>query len=88
MYMLLFQDSYKLIIRAQDLGSPPNSNTTQVIVNVQDVNDNSPRFPSANYYQSVAEDVPEGYSILQVTAFDPDQVRERVHSSGISSIIS
>ena len=68
------QDSYKLIIRAQDLGSPPNSNTTQVIVNVQDVNDNSPRFPSANYYQSVAEDVPEGYSILQVTAFDPDQV--------------
>jgi hypothetical protein len=45
-----------------------------VIVNVQDVNDNSPRFPSANYYQSVAEDVPEGYSILQVTAFDPDQV--------------
>ena len=67
------QDSYKLIIRAQDLGDPPKSNTTQVVVNVLDVNDNEPRFPSSNYYQSVAENVPEGYSILQVTAFDPDQ---------------
>ena len=44
-------------------------------MNVLDVNDNSPRFPSSNYYQSVAENVPEGYSILQVTAFDPDQGR-------------
>ncbi len=67
------QDSYKLIIRAQDLGDPPKSNTTQVVVNVLDVNDNEPRFPSSNYYQSVAENVPEGYSVLQVTAFDPDQ---------------
>lgn len=67
------QDSYKLIIRAQDLGDPPKSNTTQVVINVLDVNDNEPRFPSSNYYQSVAENVPEGYSVLQMTAFDPDQ---------------
>jgi cadherin EGF LAG seven-pass G-type receptor 1 len=66
-------DSYKLIVRAQDLGDPPKSNTTQVVINVLDVNDNEPRFPSTNYYQSVAENVPEGYSIIQVTAFDPDQ---------------
>ena len=67
------QDSYKLIIRAQDMGDPPKSNTTQVVVNILDVNDNEPRFPSTNYYQSVAENVPKGYSVLQVTAFDPDQ---------------
>ena len=67
------QDSYKLIIRAQDLGNPPKSNTTQVVINDLDVNDNDPRFPNTNYYQSVAENVPKGYSILQVTAFDPDQ---------------
>ena len=67
------QETYKLIIRAQDLGDPPKSNTTQVVINVLDVNDNEPRFPTSNYYQSVAENVPEGYSILQVTAFDPDQ---------------
>ena len=67
------QDSFKLIIRAQDLGDPPKSNTTQVVINVLDVNDNEPRFPSTSYYQSVAENVPEGYSVLQVTAFDPDQ---------------
>ncbi len=69
------QDSFKLIVRAQDLGEPPKSNTTQVVINVLDVNDNDPRFPSSNYYQSVAENVPEGYSIVQVTAFDPDQGR-------------
>ena len=65
--------SFNLIVRAQDMGNPPKSNTTQVVINVLDVNDNSPQFSTANYYQSVAENVPEGYSILQVTAFDPDQ---------------
>ena len=69
------QDHYNLIVRAQDLGNPPKSNTTQVVVSVLDVNDNSPQFSTANYYQSVAENVPEGYSILQVTAFDPDQAQ-------------
>ena len=69
------QDSYKLIVRAQDLGNPPKSNTTQVVINVLDVNDNNPQFSTANYYQSVAENVPQGYSILQVSAFDPDQGR-------------
>ena len=67
------QDNFNLIVRAQDLGNPPKSNTTQVVVNVLDVNDNSPQFSTSNYYQSVAENVPQGYSILQVTAFDPDQ---------------
>ena len=69
------QDLYKLIIRAQDLGNPPKSNTTQVVINIIDVNDNKPQFSTANYYQSVAENVPQGYSILQVSAFDPDQDR-------------
>ena len=69
------QDSYKLILRAQDMGNPPKSNTTQVVINIIDVNDNSPQFSTANYYQSVAENVPQGYSILQVSAFDPDQGR-------------
>ena len=67
------QDSFNLIVRAQDLGNPPKSNTTQVVISVLDVNDNSPKFSTSNYYQSVAENVPQGYSILQVTAFDPDQ---------------
>ena len=69
------QDSYKLIVRAQDLGNPPKSNTTQVVINIIDVNDNKPQFSTNSYYQSVAENVPQGYSILQVSAFDPDQGR-------------
>lgn len=35
--------SYRLVIRAQDGGSPSKSNTTQLLVNVLDANDNSPR---------------------------------------------
>ncbi|QQP58448.1 Starry night, partial [Caligus rogercresseyi] len=66
------EDHYKLIIRAQDLGNPPKSNTTQVLIKLLDVNDNPPKFPSNDYYQSVAENVPKDYSVMQLTAFDPD----------------
>ncbi|XP_071746088.1 LOW QUALITY PROTEIN: protocadherin-like wing polarity protein stan [Lepeophtheirus salmonis] len=66
------EDHYKLIVRAQDLGNPPKSNTTQVLIKLLDVNDNPPKFPSNDYYQSVAENVPKGYSVMQLTAFDPD----------------
>ena len=66
------KDEYTLIVRVQDLGSPPKSNTSQVVIQVKDVNDNSPRFPTTKYYQSVSENVPKDYAILQVQAFDPD----------------
>lgn len=35
--------NYKVIVRAQDGGMPAKSNTTQLIVRIKDVNDNSPR---------------------------------------------
>ncbi len=58
--------SYSLIVRAQDLGNPPKSNTTKVIVMVEDVNDVTPRFSSSSYFSSVVENVQKGYSVLQV----------------------
>ncbi|XP_069162090.1 protocadherin-like wing polarity protein stan isoform X3 [Procambarus clarkii] len=63
---------YRLVVRAQDGGSPPRSNTTQLLVNVRDVNDNSPRFYTPLFQETVQENVPVGYSIVRVQAFDND----------------
>ncbi|XP_018058154.1 PREDICTED: protocadherin-like wing polarity protein stan [Atta colombica] len=65
--------SYKIVIRAQDGGSPARSNTTQLLVMVRDVNDNAPRFYTSHFQESVSESVPMGYSILRVQAYDADE---------------
>ncbi|KAF6198555.1 hypothetical protein GE061_008303 [Apolygus lucorum] len=65
--------SYRLVIRAQDGGSPGKSNTTQVLVNVKDFNDNAPRFYTSLFQESVSENVGVGYSIVRVQAYDGDE---------------
>ena len=64
--------SYRLVIRAQDGGNPSRSNTTQLLVNVRDVNDNAPRFYTSLFQESVIENVPVGHSIVRVQAYDAD----------------
>ncbi|XP_067133004.1 protocadherin-like wing polarity protein stan isoform X2 [Centruroides vittatus] len=64
--------SYKLLVRAQDNGSPPRSNTTQITINVIDVNDNSPQFYADIIEESLAENVPIGHKVILVQAYDPD----------------
>ncbi|RWS15474.1 hypothetical protein B4U79_12965 [Dinothrombium tinctorium] len=65
--------NYRLIVRVQDAGSPPRSNTTQLLINVEDVNDNDPKFYSTLFQESVVENTPQGQSILRVQAYDPDE---------------
>lgn len=65
--------SYRLVIRAQDGGSPSRSNTTQLLVNVLDANDNAPRFYTSQFQESVLESVPVGYNIIRVQAYDSDE---------------
>ncbi|XP_037874856.1 protocadherin-like wing polarity protein stan [Bombyx mori] len=65
--------SYRLVIRAQDGGSPSRSNTTQLLINIRDVNDNAPRFYTSLFQESVSENVPIGYSIVRVQAYDADE---------------
>ncbi|XP_052128982.1 protocadherin-like wing polarity protein stan isoform X1 [Frankliniella occidentalis] len=65
--------NYRLVIRAQDGGGPSRSNTTQLLVNVKDVNDNAPRFYTSLFQESVLESVPVGYSIVRVQAYDADE---------------
>lgn len=50
-----------------DGGSPSRSNTTQVLINVKDINDNTPRFYTSLFQESVSESVPVGYSIVRVS---------------------
>ncbi|PSN41253.1 Protocadherin-like wing polarity protein stan [Blattella germanica] len=57
--------NFRLVIRAQDGGSPSRSNTTQLLVNVLDVNDNAPRFYTYLFQESVSESVPTGFSIVK-----------------------
>ncbi|XP_037087761.1 LOW QUALITY PROTEIN: protocadherin-like wing polarity protein stan, partial [Pollicipes pollicipes] len=65
--------NYRLVIRAQDGGSPSRSNTTNLLVTVQDVNDNSPRFYSAHPLSlSLQENVQQGFTIVRVQAYDAD----------------
>lgn len=65
--------TYKLNVRAQDGGMPAKSNTTQLLVKVKDVNDNSPRFHASLFHEAVSESVPVGYSVLKVQAYDADE---------------
>lgn len=64
--------SYRLVIRAQDGGSPPRSNTTQLLVSVVDKNDNEPRFYTTLFQENVLENVPIGTSVVRVQAYDAD----------------
>lgn len=63
---------YQLNVRAQDMGSPPKSNTKTVVVKVLDVNDNSPKFDMPFYHESVLENIPVGKTILRLRAYDAD----------------
>ncbi|XP_059482643.1 protocadherin-like wing polarity protein stan isoform X3 [Neocloeon triangulifer] len=64
---------YRLVIRVQDGGRPSKTNTTQLLVNVQDVNDNAPRFYTSLFQESVPESIPVGTSVVRVQAYDADE---------------
>ncbi|XP_044060698.1 protocadherin alpha-3-like [Siniperca chuatsi] len=60
------------MLTAVDGGTPPKSGTSQIIINVLDVNDNVPIFTKPLYKTSITENAPLGTSVLTVTATDAD----------------
>lgn len=71
------QTYYKLIIRITDCvgcdtSSPELMNVTTVHVNVTDVNEFSPEFPTSMYVKGVPENLPVGSSVFEAHANDKD----------------
>ncbi|XP_059190480.1 protocadherin-23 [Centropristis striata] len=62
---------YKLVLQAADRGNPPLTSTATIRVQVVDVNDNSPAIPPMEPVV-IAENLPAGYMVTQVTANDVD----------------
>ncbi|XP_031221278.1 protocadherin alpha-9 isoform X3 [Mastomys coucha] len=63
---------YKVVVTAQDGGSPSLSATASVSVEVADVNDNAPAFGQPEYTVFVKENNPPGAHIFTVSAVDAD----------------
>ncbi|XP_041741970.1 protocadherin alpha-4 isoform X6 [Coregonus clupeaformis] len=62
----------RLLLTAVDGGKPAKSGTLQIIVNVIDVNDNSPVFSKQLYKVRVSENLPIGTLIIKLNATDVD----------------
>ncbi|XP_070270881.1 protocadherin beta-14 [Myotis yumanensis] len=62
----------RLTLVALDGGSPPRSGTTLVLIEVLDINDNSPEFPQRLYEVQVPEDTAIGSWIITISAKDLD----------------
>eukprot|EP00063_Salmo_salar_P093085 XP_014067920.1 PREDICTED: protocadherin alpha-2-like [Salmo salar] len=67
------QPVIQLTLTAVDGGKPPRSGTLQIIVNVIDVNDNTPTFAKPLYKVRVNENVSLGTTILKLEASDLDE---------------
>uniref|UniRef100_A0AAQ5ZVI2 Cadherin domain-containing protein n=1 Tax=Amphiprion ocellaris TaxID=80972 RepID=A0AAQ5ZVI2_AMPOC len=66
------QAMIKLTLTAVDGGKPARSGTVQILVNVIDVNDNTPSFSKSLHKVSISENVSIGTTILKLNATDLD----------------
>uniref|UniRef100_A0A8C5DX71 Cadherin domain-containing protein n=1 Tax=Gouania willdenowi TaxID=441366 RepID=A0A8C5DX71_GOUWI len=85
-------DLYELKVRASDLGSPPLSSETVLLLKVLDTNDCHPVFDNNVYTISIPEDAPVDSSIVQIQARDADEgvnsdVRYSIPKSSQDSLV-
>ncbi|KAM4555042.1 protocadherin alpha-2-like [Odontesthes bonariensis] len=63
----------QLLLTAVDGGSPPNSGTSEIEINVLDINDNAPLFSSSLYKIKTLENVLVGTKVFTLNATDADE---------------
>ncbi|XP_067455302.1 protocadherin alpha-3-like isoform X2 [Thunnus thynnus] len=63
----------QLTLTAVDGGTPPNSGTSEIEINVLDNNDNAPMFSSTLYKVRVFENIPIGTAVFTLNATDADE---------------
>ncbi|XP_015205222.2 protocadherin alpha-8-like isoform X14 [Lepisosteus oculatus] len=66
------QSVIMLTLTAVDGGKPPRSGTLEIVVNVLDINDNTPVFSSALYKVKIFENAPYETSVITLNATDLD----------------
>ncbi|XP_048088048.1 protocadherin alpha-3-like isoform X10 [Alosa alosa] len=67
------QPYMQLTLTAIDGGNPPKSGTSQIRINILDINDNAPVFNRPLYKASVSENVPVRTTIVTINASDIDE---------------
>ncbi|XP_053734354.1 protocadherin alpha-3-like isoform X6 [Synchiropus splendidus] len=67
------QTVIKMVLTAEDGGKPAKSGTSQLHVNILDVNDNIPVFSKSLYKTNIKENSPAGSSVITVNATDADE---------------
>ncbi|XP_043102968.1 protocadherin-18a isoform X1 [Puntigrus tetrazona] len=92
------RSEYSLSVIAEDKGSPSLSTIKHVTVQVQDENDNAPKFEKSRYEISKAENNSPGAYLSSVRASDPDLgpngqvsysiLESTVHGSSISTYVT
>ncbi|KAG7518868.1 protocadherin alpha-3-like [Solea senegalensis] len=63
----------QLTLTAIDGGNPPKSGTSQIIINVLDINDNIPIFSKSLYKVQIPENFPPGSKVIILNATDADE---------------
>ncbi|XP_041845598.1 protocadherin alpha-3-like isoform X9 [Melanotaenia boesemani] len=63
----------ELLLTAVDGGTPPNTGTSEIEINVLDSNDNAPVFSSSLYKIKTLENVPVGTKVFTLNATDADE---------------
>ncbi|XP_059189827.1 protocadherin Fat 4 [Centropristis striata] len=67
------RETYELLVKATDRGSPQRENVTTIRVRLIDVNDNTPEFSSSSFVSSVLlKDAADGKLLLTLSATDKD----------------
>ncbi|XP_008554394.1 cadherin-89D isoform X3 [Microplitis demolitor] len=71
--LTLPNNTFTLQIHASQLDNPLKYSFAKVLIEIIDLNDNLPEFEQDHYNISIVENLPNGFSVLQVVAHDRDQ---------------